>query len=1474
MCYLIFCRMFNIPFGLNKYINQAAIETEPVIIKGRNIAFQAKFYSGKLQDKKKELISIITQSSELGINKLLIFTNLSWGQNNRGRESRAKVEIESHAQSKEIDLEWFTESRFDALSADPVIQSFFEVQAGVKDEIYSWLKHTQAQIQSKSNVPVINGLSLVYNRQQEIQAILQAEHSCTLVYGESGVGKSYMLNMLPKTDENITLLIKDAHELTNCHRLNELFQHCSAEDFFDYLNHVDGRKYFAIDTAEHLTDTNCHALLHELMAILQKYSWNLILCCRPHAAEAMKSSLSKDTSINEVIIQPIPQRKLTIWSTENNFCLPREEKLLNLVQRPIYLREFLLLPHDNCSTDEHSFYDSIWRNITNNRPDVDEALRQLAVRHAKSGTYYLNTDDFSNLSFSLLEKNILSQEGRYYYFTHDLYEELAIFMHIDHEWTTKGSPNIMDLFSNLETSALAMRALRKWLTWKMESDSSIYQPIARAVISNETENSSTQALLTSIIQSTRFEEFLREYSEILWSGNHEKIHAIIHLIRLYSKKVNTPCDTQQNGELKSSIMPYGNEWVTILNAILSFKGTFIRNDFDFISNLLFDLLATQKKNFFSSCSHMEFRTRLAQCAMKIYREAKLCNRYFFHGHTKQTLTCIISINIDVLLHNLEQIINDIPLHNPHQSPFYDLLQESAMKHPYTAFWAKEAPHLLYRIMPIMWKETSTESNSASYYHDIESTYGLKSDIKLNYLDPDSFSTPIYYLLKHDFAKAIDFTLDFINESVVYFSNNPRAYYKPNKLAWKTRENKESYLYCSSSLWNMYRGTSSPCVPYLLTSIHMAMERALCELVEGMLKSDSSQNNKLVLNLILHAILDKAHSISIVSVVSAIVREFPSVFPDVALRIFTLKEVFMFDRQRKFQESTNTVDVNSSQNTLLDEFFPHTNDRITAQKRRSRLISLEELAIDYQFNIRCDRPTEQIKKEIIDILETHYAAIKENEDEANLLTLLRHIDSRLLHICYDAKSKHSFILPIEFETFDDWIKKTEDFNNELYFNNPLFIHMRICMKLTSDKAKHLSPIPLEQLIRQLNTDSHTPDEQPPFSENWNEYNCCIILYILITYGKENEYCDIDLYYDYLISTLLEHNDDILTYSYLEAFLNQIDHILIAFPQSLVDLPPILAKKLHSHAPYHNKYLLWSKSLSKSQKVNEQFPSRVISNYLQICTQNARSDDSNDLEKLQHITTDELTTLIKAIPTDSQQHEINKLMIRAISILISPSNKISYDIHSASGYYFENCPVSYAIELIQLLMKNSQVEWLHTILRFFFTPKNDGNKFDAIWKAITSNILQIELENNKLPKDYSDKILPSLLMYSVDLTPENEEVICKLLKTNSNDVSSLIEYSCEADHCMPALTRLLNQYPSLIQHGIEWIYLAFNVHNTQLSILKNTTTLQQLESIVKTYNQLNYNNIKTNNFERRKLLNLLNEMVHIGSVRARMMLENEI
>lgn len=1478
LCYLIFCKIHKIPFGLNKYINQAAIETEPYIFGEKKIAFQAKFYTGKLTSKKAELQKSILNAAAQGINKIFIFTNLSWGQNNYAQAPEAKQKLDKLATQKGLELEWFTESRFDALSADPVVQAFFDNQVAVKDEVQSWIRHSQALCQSKSKVPMVQGVPLIYDRQQDIQNILESKADCTIISGESGVGKSYLLHLLALTNKNVVLLIKDAQELSHKHHLEALFQHCAAEDFFAFLNEADGDKYFIIDTAEHLLNDQNDALLYELLNTLHRYSWKLILCCRSYAANTIKSHLPHCEKLKEIAILPIHHETLSRWSEENGFPLPEDRKLIELIQLPIHLKEYLSLPRQEQSRDIRSFYVSIWNNITNNQQELDEALRELAIRHANSGAYYLDTRGYAQMSDKLLEKNIISREDQYFYFTHDLYEELAIFMHIDNMWHTEKVSNIMVFFESLGSSAIILRTLRKWLTQKIESDTALYHLVAKYVTEKELSNPTVRSLLTSIIQSSHFEEFIQNHTDELWTGEHELLHTIIQLVRLYSIRVDSQFSDKSNVHSVYSTIPHGDEWVSILKTILVYNGDLNRQDFDVFTGLLNNLIPGFGNRCFNSYDHLSFRTISGQCALKLYRKAHETDGYYMQGATKRILTFLVSVNIDVLLPDLESIIKDIPRDKPYRSFFYNFLLDSALQHPYAEFWASKAPHLLYQIMPLIWKAKSNQSTHCHTYIDTDETYGISHEVRLMYLDTSALNTPIYYLLRHDFIRAIEFTIEFINESIETFYQHPNAFYKPDKLKWMTKSGEETYLYSSQSLWNIYRGTSSPCVPYLLTSMHMALERSLYELVENFSRNKNSQIIIDPLNQILHTILDKTRSISLVSVVAAVVREFPSIFLNVALRIFSLKEVFMLDRLRMLRERTCSDPLCSGFTPFSNVPTEHVNDRQAALRRKNRMFSLEQLAIHYQFNITCDTPIDQIQNKITKIIDDHYVSVMGKPDDKPLYTLLKHIDARNLHICKDAETGHMFIIPREFKSMEDWKKQASDFQNNVYPHNSSFVEMQIRMELLSDKSDSLPAIPLEQLEDRFKaqrfSDKACEKSKPEFGSNWDEYNCCILLYILMRHDCKNGWWREEKYYSYLLNTLIANDNDIMEFSYLESFLNQLKRILVIFPQSCNDLPYILAEKLHTCYVHYNEGSIWSKALSRAQAVDKQFPVKLFSNYLKLCTQTKCNEYALDTEKLQFLTEEELHTIIKAIPIGSTVEEINKLMIGTVNQLISHSFKISYDIHSSLGYYILECPNSYADDAIRILAKHGQANWLGTILRFYFYPEAGETKFQVIWQASVSSLLQLKTKGNKLPYDFSNEVLGCLFMEYVELSDSNESLVCKIVNDNNKDICTLIQRSCHANHCIPAITRLLSEYPSLIQRGIEWIYLAFDVHSSSIHVLENTTALKQLETIVIYYEKTHFNSLKKKNLERARFFALLGQMVQLGSTQARIMLEKGI
>ena len=55
-CYLLFCKEFNQPQGIFRYVNHSGMETNPIKIGDEFIAWEAKFYEDKLSNHRDEFI--------------------------------------------------------------------------------------------------------------------------------------------------------------------------------------------------------------------------------------------------------------------------------------------------------------------------------------------------------------------------------------------------------------------------------------------------------------------------------------------------------------------------------------------------------------------------------------------------------------------------------------------------------------------------------------------------------------------------------------------------------------------------------------------------------------------------------------------------------------------------------------------------------------------------------------------------------------------------------------------------------------------------------------------------------------------------------------------------------------------------------------------------------------------------------------------------------------------------------------------------------------------------------------------------------------------------------------------------------------------------------------------------------------------------------------------------------------------------
>ena len=109
---LMFCTELDIGKGVNRRINQRAIESDPVLIDGKRYAYQAKYYdaSTKLSARKQDFITCVKGAASRDVTDLFLYINknLPDTDSDTGEEAGYIREIERVASQHSIVLYWHT----------------------------------------------------------------------------------------------------------------------------------------------------------------------------------------------------------------------------------------------------------------------------------------------------------------------------------------------------------------------------------------------------------------------------------------------------------------------------------------------------------------------------------------------------------------------------------------------------------------------------------------------------------------------------------------------------------------------------------------------------------------------------------------------------------------------------------------------------------------------------------------------------------------------------------------------------------------------------------------------------------------------------------------------------------------------------------------------------------------------------------------------------------------------------------------------------------------------------------------------------------------------------------------------------------------------------------------------------------------------------------------------------------------------
>ncbi|MFA6000475.1 MAG: ATP-binding protein, partial [Candidatus Paceibacterota bacterium] len=263
LCYLLFCKEFNRDIGIFRFQNHAGIETNPIEKEGQIIGWQAKFYTTRLSEHKQDFISSIdtTKTRHPGVSKIIFYTNQEFGQDAERTDPKYKTEIENHANSKAIEIEWRTGSYFESPflceQNFSIAEHFFNLKKGILDSITELQKYTDSVLKPISSEISFNGSAIKLDRSAVVGSIKDAAKTSPLVIlsGGAGVGKTAVIKDLhDAVRESDPFFVFKATQFKGISNINQLFKNYGEITSSEFINeHKDiTKKYVIFDSAERL----------------------------------------------------------------------------------------------------------------------------------------------------------------------------------------------------------------------------------------------------------------------------------------------------------------------------------------------------------------------------------------------------------------------------------------------------------------------------------------------------------------------------------------------------------------------------------------------------------------------------------------------------------------------------------------------------------------------------------------------------------------------------------------------------------------------------------------------------------------------------------------------------------------------------------------------------------------------------------------------------------------------------------------------------------------------------------------------------------------------------------------------------------------------------------------------------------------------------------------------------------------------
>ncbi len=1003
LCYSLFCREFKKSYGIFRYKNQSAVETDPINKNGEVIGWQAKFYDTALGAHVPELMKTLETAKRdyPDITKIIVYTNSEWGQD-RGKEPKGKKEVEEKSKTLGIDLDWRTasyfESPFVSVENEIIAKHFFTLDKSVFALMEEMEAHTENILDQIQTCIEFGVQKIEIDRGRDLERIKSASERVLILSGVGGVGKTALVkNLYEQTEEKTPFYVFKATEF-ELRDINEFFRGYNVQEFLK-AHEDEADKIIVIDSSEKLLDLSNTDPFKELLSVLLKADWKIVFTTRDNYLEDLNFEffeIYKIAPLN-INIRNLTLEELRAISDQNHFLLPKDEKLLELVRNPFYLSEYLKSLKENEEISYADFKAKLWTKIIRrSRPAREQCFLRIAFQRANDGQFFVNPDCESHILDGELKKDgIIGYESPHGYFiTQDIYEEWALEKIIEAEFGKK-SDNAT-FFQNIGRSLPVRRAFRNWLSEKLALDDTKIGVFIEEVTKDETiEVPWRDEILVSVLLSDYSDTFFGLFKDAVLANNQELLRKLTFLLRIACKEVDDDFFKRlgvKNLDLFTLkyvfTKPKGEGWNSLIKFVFENIQQIGVQNIHFVLPVIHDWSGKFKTGETTKLSGL--------IALQYYQWTIKEDVYLSRDETKEHLLQTICYCASEIKNELEEIFKEV-LKNKwknHRDPYYDLSEASLTKFEGLNV-SQILPLYILQLADLFWTFTpkdhpfySRPGIGVEQYFDME-------DEHLEYFPASSYQTPIYWLLQTSLKETVDFILRFTNKAVEYFAKTEFAKYEVEEVEVHVEREKPIKQFIGNRLWCMHRGTQV--CPHALESMHMALEKFFLEKGKDI---DSKTLQAWLLYL-----LKNSKSSSISSVVASIVMAYPEKTFDIAKILFRTKKFFFYDTGRfvldQGQKSSLLMLKNGFGFNSKNEV--HENERLDACDAKHRKWTLENLLVNYQLFRReetSESESEKRQKTLWGILDEYYKELpnppSETESENTWRLYLARMDTRKMN----------------------------------------------------------------------------------------------------------------------------------------------------------------------------------------------------------------------------------------------------------------------------------------------------------------------------------------------------------------------------------------------------------------------------------------------------------------------------------------------